>query len=268
MPALRTQCNGENRLRTAPGLAAKVRGVTLLRLFLLLPLLAAAPCLAAAETASRYETRAEHDPQGSGKFYMGREIAPVMGHQAAGWLERPEREEEEKTELLVESLEFKPGEIVADIGAGTGYLSSKIARKILPEGKVLAVDIQQEMLNLLKRKMGLLRIANVEPVLGEEKDPRLPAGGVDTIIMVDVYHELAFPYEMTENMVRGLKPGGRLVFVEFRAEDPAVPIKAVHKMSKEQLKKEMAAIPGLRFEKTIDVLPWQHIAIFRKQTDR
>ena len=218
----------------------------------------------APSSTNRYETRAVHDPNGIGKFYLGREIAHVMGHQAADWLERPEREEEEKTSLLIEALNFKPGESVADIGAGTGYLTRRIAPKIRPGGKVYAVEIQQEMLDLLTNRLTKLGITNVVPVLGTVTDPRLPARGLDTIIMVDVYHEFDFPYEMTEAMGRALKPGGRMVFVEFRGEDPNVPIKLVHKMTEAQVKKEMAPHP-LVWKETIRTLPWQHVIIFTRQ---
>jgi ubiquinone/menaquinone biosynthesis C-methylase UbiE len=216
-----------------------------------------------AETA-RYESRALHDPNGIGKFYMGREIAHVMGHQAADWLERPEREQEEKTTLLIDSLKLKPGENVADIGAGTGYLTRRIAPKILPRGKVFAVEIQQEMLDLLTNKLVALGITNVVPVLGTITDPKLPTNGLDTIIMVDVYHEFDHPFEMTEAMCRALKPGGRLVFVEFRGEDEKVPIKLVHKMTEEQVKKEMKP-HSLVWKETIGVLPWQHIIVFMRK---
>jgi SAM-dependent methyltransferase len=212
-----------------------------------------------------YERRAEHDPNGIGVFYMGREIAHVMGHRAAGWLERPEREEEERTDLLVEALKFKEGDIVADIGAGTGYISERIARKVGEKGLVYAEDIQPEMIELLQRKLDLKQIKNVRPLLGTLTDPKLPPAGVDLIIMVDVYHELDQPYEMTASMIRGLKPGGRLVFVEFRKEDPKVPIKEVHKMSEAQVKKEMAVFPELEWAETIGVLPQQHIIVFRRK---
>ena len=227
-------------------------------------LLAVLSRLDAAETTNRYELRAVHDPNGIGKFYMGREIAHVMGHQAADWLERPEREEEEKTTLLVESLKFKPGENVADIGAGTGYLTRRIAPKIRPRGKVFAVEIQQEMLDLLTNKLVRLGITNVVPVLGTITDPELPTASMDTIIMVDVYHEFDHPFEMTEAMCRALKPGGRLVFVEFRGEDENVPIKRVHKMSEAQVKKEMAPHP-LAWKETISTLPWQHVIVFTRK---
>jgi SAM-dependent methyltransferase len=232
------------------------------RLLLFLPFFAA---LALAAEPPRYETRAEHDPNGIGIFYMGREIAHVMGHQAAGWLERPEREEEERTDLLIEALKIQPGDVAADIGAGTGYIAERMARKVGEKGLVYAEDIQQEMLDLLQRKLRLKSITNVKPLLGTLTDPKLPEAGVDLIIMVDVYHELDHPYEMAENMIRGLKPGGRLVFVEFRKEDPRVPIKEVHKMSEAQVKKEMAVFPSLKWVETIAVLPQQHIIVFRRK---
>jgi ubiquinone/menaquinone biosynthesis C-methylase UbiE len=214
----------------------------------------------------RYEHRAEHDPNGTGKFYMGREIALVMGHQAAGWLDRPEREKEEQPTRLIQVLSLKPGEVVADVGAGSGYLTFRIAERVKPTGKVLAVDIQPEMLDLIRKRMKERNVTNIEPVLGTETDPKLPAGAVDTIIMVDVYHEFSDPYEMTEAMVKALKPGGRLVFVEYRLEDESVPIKLVHKMSERQVIKEMGPFP-LKHVKTHGDLPWQHVIVFEKKKD-
>lgn len=211
-----------------------------------------------------YERRAAHDPNGIGLFYMGREIAHVMGHQAADWLERPEREQEENTQLLIESLKFKPGEQVADIGAGTGYLTRRIAKKISPGGRVFAVEIQQEMLDVLTNRLAGIGITNVVPVLGTITDPKLPTNALDTIIMADVYHEFDHPFEMTAAMCRALKPGGRMVFVEFRAEDEKVPIKRVHKMSEAQVKKEMTPHP-LVWKETIGVLPWQHVIVFTRR---
>src|SRR5262245_35019559 len=211
----------------------------------------------------RYEFRREHDPDGTGKFYMGREIAQVMGHQAAGWLERPGREQEEQPSKLIETLKFKPGEVVADVGAGSGYLSFRIAPHVGPNGKVLAVDIQPEMLALIRQRMKQRNVTNIEPVHGTVSDPKLPEGKVDTILMVDVYHEFSHPYEMTAAMVKALKPGGRLVFVEYRLEDEAVPIKLVHKMSVAQVRKEMAPFP-LKHAKTHGELPWQHVIVFEK----
>jgi ubiquinone/menaquinone biosynthesis C-methylase UbiE len=214
-----------------------------------------------------YETRQVHDPNGIGKFYMGREIAQVMGHLAADWLDRPEREQEEAPSKLLAALPLEPGMVVADIGCGSGYFTFRLAEKVGPKGKVLAVDIQDEMLELVKKRMKAKGLTNVEPVKGAEDDPKLPAGGADLILLVDVYHEFEFPYEMTVNMVKGLKPGGKLVFVEYRLEDPEVPIKLVHKMTERQVLKEMAAHP-LRHAGTSNVLPWQHIITFEKKAPK
>ncbi len=210
-----------------------------------------------------YESRQVHDPNGIGKFYMGREIAQFMSHLAADWLDRPEREQEEAPTKLLAALPLEPGMVVADIGCGSGYFTFRLADKVGPKGKVLAVDIQDEMLEIVKRRMKAKGVTNVETVKGAEADPKLPAGGVDLVLLVDVYHEFEFPYEMTVNMVKGLKPGGKLVFVEYRLEDPEVPIKLVHKMSEKQVRREMRPHP-LRHVKTLDILPRQHIIIFEK----
>ena len=215
------------------------------------------------EATNRYEFRQEHDPNGIGKFYMGREIAHVMGHEGADWLERPERETEEKGDLLIEALKVKPGEVVADIGAGTGYHTRRLARKVGSSGKVLAVDIQPEMLVLLTNKLSAAGITNVQPVLGTLTDPKLPSASVDLVLMVDVYHELSHPFEMMEAVCKALKPGGRVAFVEFRAEDPTVPIKPVHKMTQAQVRKEMSVHP-LSWIETLPDLPWQHVVLFQK----
>ena len=220
---------------------------------------------AAGVPAGLYEKRAEHDPNGIGVFFMGREIAHVMGHQAADWLERPEREAEERTDLLVEALKFRAGEVVADIGCGSGFISRKIAKQILPGGFVYGVDIQPEMLDVLAKRMAMFRIENVKPMLGTATDPQVPAASCDTMILVDVYHEFDRPYEMVRGMIAGLKPGGRLVFVEYRKEDPTVPIKEVHKMSEAQVRKEMSVHPELEHAGTIPALPRQHIIVFRKK---
>lgn len=215
---------------------------------------------------SRYEMRKEHDPNGTGKFYMGREIALVMGHLAAGWLERPEREREEAPTKLMEALKIKPGQVVADVGAGSGYFTFRLAEQVGDKGKVLAVDIQPEMLKLIRQRMKAKNVTHVEPIRGTESDPKLPANSVDLILMVDVYHEFSFPYEMTVAMLAALKPGGRMVFVEYRMEDPEVPIKLVHKMTEKQVLKEMSIHP-LRHVETVGTLPRQHIIIFEKKAE-
>jgi precorrin-6B methylase 2 len=214
----------------------------------------------------RYEVRKQHDPDGIGKFYMGREIAQVMGHLAAGWLDRPEREREEQPTKLMETLKLKEGDVVADIGAGSGYFTFRLADKVGAKGKVMAVEIQQEMLDIIAKKMKQTNVKNIDLVLGKEDDPKLAAESVDLILMVDVYHEFEFPYEMTVAMVKALKPGGRLVFVEYRLEDPEVPIKLVHKMTERQVVKEMDIHP-LKHVKTHDILPRQHIIVFEKKAE-
>ncbi|HVK10155.1 MAG TPA: class I SAM-dependent methyltransferase [Gemmataceae bacterium] len=238
-----------------------------MRLFCWSALVLLVPGLAVADDKKdgRYEWRSKHDPNGIGKFYMGREIAHVMGHAAASWLERPERDEEENPKKLIELLGLKDGEVVADIGAGSGYYTFRMAKLVAPKGKVLAVDIQQEMLDIIKGRAKKDGVGNVEPVLGAEADPKLKPGSVDTILLVDVYHEFSHPYEMTEKMVQALKPGGRLVFVEFRLEDERVPIKLVHKMSERQVLKEMAEFKEMKHASTSDKLPWQHVITFAKQ---
>jgi len=233
---------------------------------LALAALIAGPAWIHAQTSDptgRYEFREDHDPNGIGKFYMGREIARVMGHQGADWLDRPEREAEEAPSKLMEAIRLDPGLTAADIGAGTGYFSFRLAEQVGPTGKVYAVDIQQEMLDVVAERMKKSKVENIEPVLGEVDDPKLPEASVDAILLVDVYHEFEFPYEMTAAMVRALRPGGRIVFVEYRLEDPDVPIKRVHKMSQKQVLREMAP-HGLRWVGTLDVLPRQHIILFEK----
>jgi ubiquinone/menaquinone biosynthesis C-methylase UbiE len=221
----------------------------------------------AAPPPSRYEYRRVHDPDGIGKFYMGREIALVMGHQAADWLDRPERLKEEGSDKLLKALDIKPGMVVADIGAGSGYYTFPLANLVGNKGKVLAVDIQKEMLDIIRTRAKARRVSNIELVLGTETDPKLPDESVDLILLVDVYHEFSYPWEMTRAMVRSLKPGGKIVFVEFRLEDRNVPIKLVHKMTQKQVIKEMAPHP-LAHVKTLDILPWQHIILFEKKASR
>ena len=213
----------------------------------------------------RYETRKDHDPDGIGKFYLNREIAHVMGHQAAGWLDRPEREKEEDPAKLLKALDIKAGTTVADIGAGSGFHAFRMAPLVGAKGKILAVDIQKEMLDLMNDKAKKSKVTNIETILGTETDPKLPKGEVDLILLVDVYHEFSHPYEMAEKMVAALKPGGRIAFVEFRLEDAEVPIKLVHKMTERQVILEMAEFADVEHEKTIKTLPWQHIVLFKKK---
>lgn len=205
---------------------------------------------------------------GTGKQYLGREIAQVMGWQGAAWLEREEREREERTDLLLAALALEPGMMVGDIGAGTGYLSRRMARQVAPDGRVFAVDLQPQMIELLKHMAADAKLDNVMPTLGTQVDVKLSEASLDLAIMVDVYHELAFPREMLQSMVRALKMGGRLVFVEYRAEDPKVPIKPLHKMSEAQVRREAAQQPSLVWERTVGTLPWQHVIVFRKQPAR
>ena len=193
----------------------------------------------------------------------GRQIAPVMGMSGADWLNRPEREREEDTTLAIKELNLQPGMVVADIGAGTGYYSIRIARHVLPGGKVLANDIQPEMLQRLKANAEAAKVANIETILGTESDPRLPANAVDLVIMVDVYHELSRPQRILGHIRAALKPGGKLVLLEYRKEDPSVPIRPEHKMSIAEVKAEVEP-EGYRFEKSVESLPWQHIIFFRK----
>lgn len=199
---------------------------------------------------------------GTGKYYMGREISHVMGHQGASWLERPQRDREQKTSRLVRELPLEPDDTVADIGAGTGYFSFRMAERV-PQGKVLAVDIQQEMLDIIESRKAQGLPQNVEPVLGTVRDPQLAPGSIDLILLVDAYHEFSWPREMGEAMVRALKPGGRLVLVEYRGEDPSIAIKRLHKMTQKQARKEMQAL-GLEWESTGDFLPQQHFMVFRR----
>ncbi len=201
---------------------------------------------------------------GIGKSYQGREISSVMGWQGAAWLEREEREREERGSLLLEELRLEPGMDVADVGAGTGYFARRMAPLVGPRGKVYAVDVQPEMVAMLREAAAQPGLDNIVPVQASVDDPKLAPGSIDLALMVDVYHELQFPHEVLTRMVQALKPGGRLVFVEYRAEDDSVPIKPLHKMSEAQVRRE-AALHALEWERTADVLPWQHVVVFRKR---
>ena len=237
-----------------------------------MPILRWIVCLSLAFSACG--VRADVDPEkshyttgspnrdGIGKIYMGREISHVMGHLGAGWLERPERERLERTDLLIAGLSLSEDFVVADIGAGTGFFTFPVAARV-PQGMVFAVDIQPEMLALMEQRKALENVSNVETVLGEVNDPKLPDNEIDLAFIVDAYHEFSFPREMGEHLKASLKPGGQLVLVEYRAEDPLVPIKRLHKMSEVQVKQEMAAI-GLDWVRTESYLPQQHVLIFEK----
>lgn len=199
---------------------------------------------------------------GIGKVYMGREISHTVSAHAIKWLERPEREGEENPSKVMDELELTGNETVADIGAGSGYFTFLIAPYV-PEGKMIAVDIQQEMLDFLQAKKKLRKTPNVETLLGTIEDTRLPENSTDLVLMVDAYHEFSHPKEMMESIVKGLKPGGRVVLLEYRAEDPSVPIKPLHKMTVKQVKREMEAV-GLEFSELKDFLPAQHFLVFKK----
>ena len=189
-----------------------------------------------------------------------------MSHQGAPWLEREERETEEAPNRLVSALSLKPGYQVGDVGAGSGYLTWRMARVVGPTGKVYANDIQPEMISFLRTNLLVRGITNVVPVLGTTTDPRLPDNTLDLILLVDVYHECDHPLEMTRRMTDALKPGGRLVFVEYRGEERWIPIKPLHKMTAAQVRKEMALHPRLAFVENLTNLPRQHILIFQKKT--
>ena len=216
-----------------------------------------------APDTSGYELAPPRDPNGIGKYYLGRQIAHVMGHEGADWLDRSDRSTEEGTDLLLKELKLKPTDVVADIGAGTGYFSFRMAR-LVPRGEVLAVDIQPEMIAELNANKAQTHLANVRPVLGRPDNPNLPAAAVDLVLIVDAYHEFDHPREMGRAIRQALRPGtGRLALVEYRAEDDNVPIKRIHKMSVAQARKEMAAV-GLEFVGTVETLPQQHLLLFRR----
>ena len=211
---------------------------------------------------SKYYSYRQPSFDGTGKYYMGREIAQVMGHQGSGWLERPDRATEEQPQKMIAALELKSTDVVADIGAGTGYISQLLARQV-PEGKVLSVDIQPEMIELLKQRVKKSKIANIQTQLGTEQSPELPAESIDLAIMVDAYHEFSYPHEMMAGIVAALKPGGRVVLAEYRGEDPQVFIKPHHKTTQKQIQSEMKDL-GLKLLKNESVLPQQHLLFFGK----
>lgn len=200
---------------------------------------------------------------GTGKTFAGREIAQVMSWHGAGWLERRERSAEERPDLLLAALPLRAGMVVADVGAGSGYYVRKMAPRVLPGGRIIAVDVQPEMIALLQKQIAETRATHIDTVLATETDCRLAPDSIDLALFVDVYHELQYPIETMQCVKRALKPEGQIALVEFRAEDARVPIRPQHKMSEAQIKKE-AALLGLQWMKTVSSLPWQHLVFLKK----
>lgn len=238
----------------------RVGWVSLLFCAVCLPILRADSRPAPSSQPVYSTTRPSSD--GIGKMYMGREIARVMSHEGADWLERPGREAEEAPSKAIAMMELKQTDVVADVGAGTGYFSFRIAKHV-PQGKVLAEDIDPDMITDLKRTIAEKGITNVQPIQGTIEDPKLPDNGVDVVLFVDAYHEFDHPREMMEAIVKSLRPGGRVVDLEYRAEDPTVQILPHHKMTEAQAINEMSAV-GLVHLKTLHDLPQQHFMIFQK----
>ena len=219
---------------------------------------------APAPAESKPKSKANRRGRSNGpKTYMGRVIAPVMTYEGAEWLIRPEREQEEQPEAMIDALKIREGETVADVGAGVGYTSLRLARRVGPKGLVLATDLQPEMLRMLAANMKEAGVKNIKPVRCTPTDPKLPEEQVDLILMVDVYHECVDPEATLKGLRKALKPGGRLVLVEFRGEDPEVPIKPEHKMTVAQVRREIEP-QGFAFKEKFDFLPWQHIIVFEK----
>ena len=227
---------------------------TLIAVFFALAMTASAP--------AQESTPAEKIPPARGK-YLGRTIAPTMGYIGADWLIRDTREQEERPSEVIKQLDLKPGMVVCDMGCGNGFYSLTMAKLVAPEGKVLAVDIQPEMLHLLELRAKDEGVTNIEPVLSTIIDPKLPKESVDLLLMVDVYHEFSHPQLMLERIRESLKPDGLIALLEYREEDRTVPIKPLHKMSKRQIMKEYKA-NGFQLAKQYDDLPWQHLMFFKK----
>jgi ubiquinone/menaquinone biosynthesis C-methylase UbiE len=203
------------------------------------------------------------DFNGIGKWYMGREIAHVMGFQGMDWLERPEREAEENTSILLRNMSIKPTDVIADIGAGSGYHVFKMA-PLAHKGMIYAVDIQDEMLQALQQKKETRNMENITLIKGSEKSINLPKNSLDKVLLVDVYHEFNYPIEMISSIKNALRPNGKLYLIEYRGEDVSVPIKELHKMTEAQAVKEMIAA-GLKLERNYSNLPWQHCMVFIKE---
>lgn len=200
---------------------------------------------------------------GIGKFYMGREISQVMGHLGASWLERPNREQEERTDLLIKSMQIKPADWIADIGAGSGYFSFRMS-DLVPDGKVFAVDISPQMLGIVRARIKEKKVANVVPIQSTITRTMLEPSSIDKALIVDAYHEFSHPREMANSIFKALKKDGLLILIEYRKEDKKVPIKPLHKMTEKQAIKEIEVV-GFKWEKTLSVLPQQHFMIFKKK---
>lgn len=211
------------------------------------------------ETSDAQQDLARLPPPG--ESYKGRRIAQTMSYHGAPWLIRQTRDEEENPRELLDALQLKPGQTVADVGCGNGFYSLQLAKLVGPRGRVFAVDIQPEMIELLKERADEAGISNIEPILSTQADPKLPAGEVDLILLVDVYHEFSYPERMLQAMRASLSPDGQIALAEYRMEDQAVPIKLLHKMSKKQILSEYSA-NGLRLVREYDDLPWQHLMFF------
>jgi ubiquinone/menaquinone biosynthesis C-methylase UbiE len=223
--------------------------------------LAAEPAVATPEGESANSVARDESVPPALTHYMGREIATTMHYKGAPWLVRESREREEECSTLLKSLNVKPGQTVCDLGCGNGFYSLPLAQLVGPKGRVLGVDIQTEMLRMLRERSRKAEVTNIEPILGSLVDPYLPGGEVDLVLCVDAYHEFSHPVHMLQAIRRALAPKGRLVLVEFRAEDPKVPIKKLHKMSKKQVLKELNA-NGYKLVEQFDKLPWQHVMFF------
>jgi len=218
-------------------------------------------CILGCSSEETYVTRAPQADGGTGRFYMGREIADVMSSEhGALWLDRPERNEEELPTRLLRALDLNASDLVADIGAGTGFFSFRLAQ-LVPSGRVYSVEVQQALVDTLAARSSRMGIRNVVPVLGVSDNPNLPEGKVDLALIVSSYHEFSYPFEMLDHIRRSLSPGGRLAIVEYRTEDSTIRIPEAHRMSREQIIQEGEAV-GLRFRETLDVLPQQHIVVF------
>lgn len=236
--------------------------IRLFSIFLCFALLSTCEAQKESSNVSTDETYTFSPPSrdGIGKYYLGREISHVMGHLGASWLERAEREREENVSQAIKNMQLKPNEVIADIGAGSGYYTFRMAKQV-PEGKVLAVDLQPEMLDIMRQKIKENKVRNVKLIQGQEASPNLAKNSIDMAMMVDVYHELSYPKEMMQEIVSALRSDGRFILLEYRMEDPKVPIKRLHKMSLKQAVKEMKAV-GLKLQENIDNLPWQHFMVF------